>query len=1604
MQFKNAEARNLHRLIADFFREQPNNTLEQIKACVISLHEQKIAIEVLSEKIEDYTFLMIISFIAYPRGATWKLETEKEKRNKAKVHTLFHMFQEHLADDEWFSFFNSDFEKNFQILIQMDLDLVIKCFTKFVHLTHQGIINKEQLKNLLANASFLHTSEVFALLGPKEKSLQDVACLVPIRVVLDVMFQTRDLEHINYLIQNKLNKYTSPFLDLILNIEFLQQLRQYFMSLDGDFCKDFFQNTLLQCTMEDTNIIEFSVYEQNDKVLHFLLTVCQLNPHFVSNQPPRDVVSWLHALCIDNPGYIDFFKNILPWLDPYVERYNSAKNPKDRTLSHPYKSTEGYSPICSALSVGGLEFAKFLLCETPINYLAELSFAPLEVNNYPLLNWYSQKSWSCDTHQITALVVDKGPPIKDLIQILFESLLLKRTRQQSSTLNQEKITILEQQAKTAFNNILYHPLLKSLVGQIYEQPKCRLQQLAIISKNKKIAQHVIISASENNSSLHATGTCKNVSLSPLLNLYILLSLITMEFPMAYFLMGSVKKDDLYSILNFIERLLKRCHDKENLGEMINHFGYNRVEVPQFKSLLSHLDLSKPNSQDLNEIEIQAAINSLEYSLEDIISKKMCKDKELDKEFDQLIELINAYQGTKVKEFKETHKVLLHKWQKYQEKMTRSMKPVGSVDHSLLEGRPPGTCSRDPEISSNERTFGVHQDRTGSRGQVAGRRHINCQQTLLDKPLPDEHDVLDLMEDKATTVFIPSIISNKFDVLDSSKVTKSVRRSSQSKKPIPSPEFKPKNENPPSQPSTRPPLSYPKGQPLLNNNGSLNNQHNRTKACKQTMGTQHWSHQQQPLMAEEKKISKEGVRTSSYFLTRTKMPVSLETMDCANFAVSWNVPVKVKAPKEKAVETTETSSKQIPTTQTIPPKAQIILAAVQNPVVAQTLPAAGLIPAVAQTRSTPMPIILLPTACPGDLSIFAKTQDHAASHKPPVDAPKTKFLLSSPEVKLEPLPPILEHRDLHCVTAEVNSHETNLLHYIFLYLKQMLSDLNYFEIKIKSHLQNPRLPNIGKEAYIRAQNVREQIKNLNKIWLINHDKFTDTECLKRAKIWEKVGFGVEPDATLCINEFEDALAKKASLPGTNHTALFYLWNTFISTHLNLLTILKTVHKKSQIDNNSDIAIFITELTQKLHHSFLPVRFKTQEEELVHQKVTEMVEFIKIDLRNGSFEPLCGPVLEYGSHIGSYVGLAELPRSDYDFRVSVTHSQLTSIVTIIPRITEVLLKIQACDKSCATVKLVSFPQPRTSSDAKSCSFELSLFNGGQKIKVDMGFTTESNEAIMKEAVFPISMCYFNPKTGTIFNPLNSFALKMLLELSYYEQGIIFRSSKKHIDLWLKDSSKIAFMLRMLAKFQVYPECINPTLLRVVDTALRLITGSPVQEKNALTALFGKESLILSRLHMIIIDHNFAFVFGLEDIDNRMFLNWISGIFLQKEQHMLGWSRPCAGNIATFEYIALMLQQTYRSMGNQPTSKKLERIRELASKCLSRTYASAALQLVIDMKHHLDAPERKVPYNRAGILCELFELREFYLPSHNQFSYFSTQFSITPAANPTSSPHSF
>ena len=47
--------------------------------------------------------------------------------------------------------------------------------------------------------------------------------------------------------------------------------------------------------------------------------------------------------------------------------------------------------------------------------------------------------------------------------------------------------------------------------------------------------------------------------------------------------------------------------------------------------------------------------------------------------------------------------------------------LGAVDNSSSEALRPATCSRDPEILLNAQHYCTEIDRSGSRGQAAGRR-------------------------------------------------------------------------------------------------------------------------------------------------------------------------------------------------------------------------------------------------------------------------------------------------------------------------------------------------------------------------------------------------------------------------------------------------------------------------------------------------------------------------------------------------------------------------------------------------------------------------------------------------------------------------------------------------------------------------------------------------------------------------------------------------------------------------------------------------------------------------------------------------------------------
>jgi hypothetical protein len=56
--------------------------------------------------------------------------------------------------------------------------------------------------------------------------------------------------------------------------------------------------------------------------------------------------------------------------------------------------------------------------------------------------------------------------------------------------------------------------------------------------------------------------------------------------------------------------------------------------------------------------------------------------------------------------------------------------LGSVNNSSSEALRPAACPLDPEILLNAQTSCTDIARTGSRGQAAGRRDLNCQQTIV----------------------------------------------------------------------------------------------------------------------------------------------------------------------------------------------------------------------------------------------------------------------------------------------------------------------------------------------------------------------------------------------------------------------------------------------------------------------------------------------------------------------------------------------------------------------------------------------------------------------------------------------------------------------------------------------------------------------------------------------------------------------------------------------------------------------------------------------------------------------------------------------------------
>jgi hypothetical protein len=67
---------------------------------------------------------------------------------------------------------------------------------------------------------------------------------------------------------------------------------------------------------------------------------------------------------------------------------------------------------------------------------------------------------------------------------------------------------------------------------------------------------------------------------------------------------------------------------------------------------------------------------------------------------------------------------------------------GSVDNSSFQAQRPAACPRDPGNLNKSETGCTNRDLTGSRGQAAGRRELNCQQTPISQTKILVHTVLE----------------------------------------------------------------------------------------------------------------------------------------------------------------------------------------------------------------------------------------------------------------------------------------------------------------------------------------------------------------------------------------------------------------------------------------------------------------------------------------------------------------------------------------------------------------------------------------------------------------------------------------------------------------------------------------------------------------------------------------------------------------------------------------------------------------------------------------------------------------------------------------------
>jgi hypothetical protein len=523
-----------------------------------------------------------------------------------------------------------------------------------------------------------------------------------------------------------------------------------------------------------------------------------------------------------------------------------------------------------------------------------------------------------------------------------------------------------------------------------------------------------------------------------------------------------------------------------------------------------------------------------------------------------------------------------------------------------------------------------------------------------------------------------------------------------------------------------------------------------------------------------------------------------------------------------------------------------------------------------------------------------------------------------------------------------------------------------------------------------------------------------------QLWNLIKSPVEPQIA-AINKLEQvgqSIPTQSDTKYLKRTYLFHLWNAFLAAHLDTLDRLQLPLKSTEGDVYLDLRPDFFALSIQLHHSFLPLRFKTDEEYLMHNMFQILGNSIKKELETSGIGTYMQTV-EGGTAVGSYLDEEPSEHSDYDIQSVVQLYDLKSYT----KFEEIVNNTIEKTGKTGLVPFICITHKSTVSEEEDfCLWTLAFSNGRT---VDWRIVLRPLELTIHDRMFPLAQLYYDLLDGFIFNPKNNFSLGTLLQLEDF--------IPEDIQKWKADNLKMAFIAKTLAKVTIQYEkqlqknneaqerkannqelgkgpgkelvsmvrevfnSIKINSMEIKNEVYEQILSAKMKMQTTLTTLFGKRSLSIAGFHAMIMRHDIVSVFGLDLCRDKKYLEHIKDIFIRQETQEPGWSRPAKGHITSVDYLAVLLSRVLyckneESKWNNP-GKPLDamairkQITTIAFHCLGRPYFVHALETAYAIETTLLYPPAN-PSTRARYLCTFFHLgvlkasKELKVPPRSSF----------------------